>query len=100
MPIPDASRIVPGPFSEIPPSTERFTTLQFHEVMRTLLEQCQGLAAVCHTSSQYPDLVHPRLTEALDILSNYLDAARKIFQRWVDECHPGATITEEDRTDG
>jgi len=90
--------LIPLPFSQVPPRAERFTTVQFHEIMGTLLEQCRGLAAVCHTVRMYPDIVHPALTASLAILSEYLDSAHGVVQRWELDVHPGPTVEEEEPT--
>ena len=85
---------LPYPLYEIPPPTERLSTLDFLPVMRTLLEHTHGLAGTIYAAAVHPEACQQDVQQALFVLKEYLESARMLFARWEEAAYPGPTVHE------
>jgi len=84
----NARRIIPLPWSELPPSTEPLTAIRYGDVMHEALQECWGLAAVCASTATHPDGLEG-LPQALAVLEQYCAGVLALYEHWHDTPHQG-----------
>jgi hypothetical protein len=92
---PGESRIVPDPWSEIPPSSEPLTAVRYHDTMHFILEQCWGLAEVCAVAATQPVGSPDGLRHALAVLEEYTSCALALYERWHETQRAAPVVSQE-----